>query len=115
MERVLGITQCNVRIVVDGSTSSAHADVKSSLARFVFKVCERADHREDNDIDESMDLGNGVHLENGGGGADSVSVARVHCAWRKYRELSVILTRKEVSLKMKGKVYVTCERSMVHV
>ena len=38
----------------------------------MFKVCERADDREDNGIDESMDMGNGmdmgnrVHLENDG-------------------------------------------------
>ena len=48
---------------------------------------------------------------NGGGGADSASVTRVRCAWRKFKELSGILTRKGVSLKLKGKVYVTCVRS----
>ena len=48
---------------------------------------------------------------NGGGGADSASVARVRCAWRKFKEVSGILTRKEVSLKLKGKVHVTCVRS----
>ena len=42
---------------------------------------------------------------NGGGGADFASVVREHCAWRKSKELSGILTRKEVSLKLKGKVY----------
>ena len=31
---------------------------------FVCKVCEKADARENNGVDESMDLGNGVHLEN---------------------------------------------------
>ena len=99
-------------------------DVKGSLARvedtFACKVF--ADDREDNGVDESMDLGNGVHLENvgkfcylgdtlNGGGANSASIARVCCAWRKFKELSGILTRKEVSLKLKGKVYmyVTCE------
>ena len=45
-------------------------DVKGSLARvediFVCKVCERADDGEDNVVNESMDLGNGVHLENVG-------------------------------------------------
>ena len=58
----------------------------------------RADDREGNGIDESMDLGNGVHLENvgkfcylgdmlnGGGETNSASVARVHCAWRKFKE-----------------------------
>ena len=101
--------------------------VKGSLARvedtFVCKVCERAGDGEDSDVDESMDLGNGVHLENvrkfcylgdmlnGGGGANSASVARVRCAWGKFKELSGILTRKEVSLKLKGKLYVTCVRS----
>ena len=48
---------------------------------------------------------------NGGGGVNSASVARVRCAWRKFKELSRILTRKEVSLKLKGKLYVTCVRS----
>ena len=50
---------------------------------------KRASDGEDSGIDESMDLGNGVHLEivrkfyylgdmlNGGGGANSVSVAWV--------------------------------------
>jgi len=31
-------------------------------------------------------------------------VLRVHCAWEKFRELSGILTREDVSLKLKGKV-----------
>ena len=48
---------------------------------------------------------------NGGGGADSASVARVHCTWRKFKELSVILTKEVSSLKLKGKVYMTCVRS----
>ena len=63
-------------------------DVKGSLARvedtFACKVF--ADDREGNGVDESMDLGNGVHLENvgkfcylgdtlNGGGANSASIA----------------------------------------
>ena len=47
----------------------------------------------------------------GGGGENSASVARVRCAWGKFRELSGILTRKEVSLRLNGKVYVACARS----
>ena len=70
------------------------------------KTCERAGAEEDRNVEESLDLGNGVHLENvgkfcylghmlnGGGGANSVSVARARCAWRKFKELSGILTRK---------------------
>ena len=44
--------------------------MKGLLARvedtFVCKVCERADDQEDNGVDESMDLGNVLHLENVG-------------------------------------------------
>ena len=42
---------------------------------------------------------------NGGGGADFASVARVRCVCRKLKEFSGVLTRKEESLKLKGKVY----------
>ena len=48
---------------------------------------------------------------NWGGGSNSASVARVRCAWRKFNVLSGILTRKEVSFQLKGKLYVTYVRS----
>ena len=48
---------------------------------------------------------------NGGRGANSASAARVHCAWRTFKELVGILAKKGVSLKLKGKVYVACVRS----
>ena len=48
---------------------------------------------------------------NGGGGANPASVARMRCAWRKFKELSGILTMKEVSFKLKEKLYVTCVKS----
>ena len=48
---------------------------------------------------------------NGEGGANSATIARVRCAWGKFRELAGISTGKEVSLKLKGKVYVSCVRS----
>ena len=38
------------------------------------------------------------------------SVAKVLCAWEKFKELTGILTKKEVSQKLKGVVYVTCVR-----
>ena len=34
-------------------------------------------------------------------------------AWGKFRELSGILTRKDVPLKLKEKVYMTCMKSAV--
>ena len=46
---------------------------------------------------------------NGSGGVNSASMTRAHCAWRKFKELSGILTGKEVLLK--GELYVTCVRS----
>ena len=36
---------------------------------------------------------------------------RVCFDWGKFRELSGILTRKDVLMKIKGKVYLTCVRS----
>jgi len=49
------------------------------------------------------------------GGAYSALVGRVHCEWGKIREMSEILTRKDESLKLKGKVYLTCLRSAAMV
>ena len=82
-------------------------DVKGSLARV-----------EDIFV-SNMDLGNGVHLENvgkfcylgdmlnGGGGADFASIARVRCAWGKFKEVSGILTKKKVSLGVRRCMEVT--------
>ena len=33
------------------------------------------------------------------------SIPRVGCGWKKFRELSGILTSKKVALRLKGKVY----------
>ena len=93
--------------------------VRGLLARvvdtFVCKVCERAEDVEDTDADEGMGLGNGVCIENvrkfcylgdmvnGGGGANSASVARVRVRGESLKScMSGILTRKEVSLKREG-------------
>ena len=40
-----------------------------------------------------------------GGGAEDASVARVRCAWGKFRELSPILTKRGASHKIKRKLY----------
>ena len=87
---------------------------------FVCQVCQRRGAREDINIQESMDLGNDGCLDrdgtfyylgdmlSGGGEVNPVSMMRV---WGRFREVSGILTRKDVSLKLRGKVYVTdlCE------
>ena len=41
---------------------------------------------------------------NGEGGSSLASISRVRCGWKKFRELSGILTSK-VALRLKGKVY----------
>src|SRR5271163_2990842 len=48
---------------------------------------------------------------NANGEVESASVMRTRCAWKKFRELSPILTGKYISLKLKGRVYNTCVRS----
>ena len=40
-----------------------------------------------------------------GSGVEETSQTRVRCAWAKFRELSQILTKRGVTLKIKGKLY----------
>jgi len=47
------------------------------------------------------------------GGAELASRMRVRCAWNKFRELSPILTARGASLKLKGKIYKACVRSVM--
>ena len=46
-----------------------------------------------------------------GGGSSLASISRVRCGWKKFRELSGILTSKKVALRLKGIVYGACVRS----
>ena len=90
---------------------------------FVCKVCQGVCGNRSDSVGEELSLGNGDSVEcvdrfcylgdmlNGGGGAESASVTRIRCAWAKFRELSGLLTKKEVSLRMKGRVYTVCVRS----
>ena len=69
---------------------------------------------------ENLNLENGEVLEgvskfcylgdmlNREGGLRLASISRVVCGWKKFRELSVILTSKKVALRLKGKVYGAC-------
>ena len=49
---------------------------------------------------------------NGEGGSRLTSISRVGCNWKKFIELSGILTRKKVALRLKGKVYGACVRKL---
>ena len=47
------------------------------------------------------------------GGPGEASRMRVKCAWKKFRELSPILTTRGTSLTLKGKIYSACMRSVM--
>ena len=42
------------------------------------------------------------------GGAESSSIARVQCGWKKFNDLLPFLGSRAVSLPMKGEIYSTC-------
>ena len=48
---------------------------------------------------------------NGEGGSNMASINRVRSDWKKFRELSGVLTNKKVALRLKGRVYAACVRS----
>ena len=62
---------------------------------------------------ENLNMENGEVLEgvsksrylgdmlNGEGGSSLASISRVRCGWKKFRELSGILTSKKVALRLK--------------
>ena len=52
---------------------------------------------------------------NGEAGSRLASISRVGCDWKKFRELSGILTSKKVALRLKGKVYGACVRSSINI
>ena len=42
-----------------------------------------------------------------------VSINRVRSDWKKFRELSGVLTNKKVALRLKGRVYKACVQSTI--
>ena len=47
------------------------------------------------------------------GGAESGTICRLQCGWKKFRELLPLLTTKAVPLKVRGKLYKTCVRPVM--
>ena len=45
---------------------------------------------------------------NGKDGSSMASTSRVRSDWKKFRELSGMLTNKKIALRLKGRVYVAC-------
>ena len=49
------------------------------------------------------------------GDADAAVEARIRIGWNKFRQLVLLLTNKDVSLSMRGRLYSSCMRSsMLH-
>jgi hypothetical protein len=48
-----------------------------------------------------------------GGGVEEAVRCRVRCAWGKFRELAPIITARGTSLRLKGKIYKACVRSVM--
>ncbi|XP_065325211.1 uncharacterized protein LOC135931830 [Gordionus sp. m RMFG-2023] len=81
--------------------------VSLMLARmtFICRTCMKVIHNSDNIENGGLDIGNGL--------TNSAVVARVRQAWKKFRDV-INFRNKKVSLKLKGKVYVSCVRSLVY-
>ena len=47
------------------------------------------------------------------GGSDLAVTTRVRCAWKKFHELAAFLTSRATPLKIKGRVYAACVRSVM--
>ena len=49
------------------------------------------------------------------GDADAAVEARIRIGWNKFRQLVPLLTNKDVSLSIRGRLYSSCvQRSMLH-
>ena len=91
-------------------------------ASYVCRVCEGR-YRHAVNQQESIRVGDDEYIEavskfcylgdmlNGGGVSVSASQAKIRCGWRKFRELRGLLTKRDVTLKLKGKIYAACVRS----
>ena len=61
-------------------------------------------------VDKLCYLGDMIYA---GGGVDTAVSAIIINGWRKFRELLPLLTLKGTSLRLKGKLYAACVRSVM--
>jgi len=63
-------------------------------------------------VDKFCYLGDMLSLD---GDADAAVEARIRIGWNKFRQLVPLLTNKDISLIMRGRLYSSCVRSsMLH-
>ena len=91
-----------------------------TIQSFRCRICLREEGvRSEGEMMENLNLKNREVLEgvskfcylgdmSNGGGSSLASISRITCGWKKFRELSGILTSKKVALRLKGKVYRAC-------
>ena len=103
--------------------SRLRGSLASAVGNFVCGSCATKHTRPG--AGEDMCLDGDVHLESvvkfcylgdmlsADGGAELASVTRVRCAWGKFKELGGMLLKKDVPLKLKGRVYAACVRSVM--
>ena len=48
------------------------------------------------------------------GDADAALVTRIRIRWNKFRQLVPLLTNKDISLIMRGRLYSSCVQSILH-
>jgi len=94
---------------------------------FKCRTCVNADGRGPVQVTVKSELADGGTMERvdtfcylgdmigSGGGVEEATRTRVRCAWGKFNELAPILTKRGVSLKVKGKIYQACvQRVLVY-
>ena len=63
-------------------------------------------------VDKFCNLGDMLSVD---GDADAAVEARIRIGWNKFMQLAPLLTNKDVSLIMRGRLYSSCVRSsMLH-
>ena len=61
-------------------------------------------------VDKFCYLGDMLSVD---GDADAAVEARIRIGWNKFRQLVPLLTSKDVSLTMRGRLYSSCVRSSI--
>ena len=63
-------------------------------------------------MDKFCYLGNMLSVD---GDADAAVKTRIRTGWNKFRQLVLLLTNKDISLIVRGRLYISCVRSsMLH-
>jgi len=61
-------------------------------------------------VDKLCYLGDMLNVD---GGADVAVEARIRIGWNKFRQLVSLLTNRDISLIMRGRLYSSCVRSIM--